>query len=509
MCGIAGYLGTRSGVINKMLASINHRGPDSSNIFTKDNFSIGMNRLKIIDLKSDNLCLHKFKQYTLAYNGEIYNFKELKKELILKKYKFETKSDTEVVLKSFDCWGTDCFKKFNGMFALAIYDDNKKKIILARDISGEKPLYYFYNGSEFAFSSEAKAFKGNFELHKLKKNLEFFNKFQFFLNETPWKEVNALEPANFISFCLKNKKIEMKEEYWKFKQRKIYIKDAYEELDYLIKDSVKLRTNCDVNYGLYYSGGLDSAIISKYHKFKYKYFFDKNLNWKREFNKDIKKIVWHLDFPVGSFSSFPLWTLAKMASKEVKVILSGEGADELFGGYIRYMPVAQEFYLKKKYPSYKDYLFKKFYKFDDYLDSFTALTSRNKNDFEFIKSKFTKYKDQFEDPINMMGYLDFKYTLPSLLQMGDRMSSAYSLENRCPYLDKRIIEFAFSLPPELKIKNNIQKILLRKIAKEKKLDKILKKEKEGLVVFFNQWHKSKSWNRNLYFDYLKKLSSLN
>lgn len=507
MCGIAGYLGNRKDILKKMISAIRHRGPDELNFFTKNNFSIGMARLKIIDLESKGLCLFRHKSYIISYNGEVYNYKELKKILISKGRKFKTNSDTEVVLQSFDEWGTECFAKFNGMFAIAILDIKKNELFLARDISGEKPLYYYSYNKEFAFSSEAKSFHKNFILTIDKESMNQFKRMQHFLIDTPWKQVKAVEPASYIKIDLNNRVV-IKRKFWKFTKREIFVKDALEELDFLISDAVKIRTKCDVKYGLYYSQGLDSSIISKYHNFKYLFNFNKKLDWKDSFYKNIKNIVWHLDFPVGSFSSFPLWTLAEEASKKVKVVISGEGADEIFGGYIRYMPVSQEYFLRKKYPSYNDYLFKKYYKFNSYIDAFASLTSRNPEDKDYFKSKFMEYKDLFEDPINLMGFIDFQMTLPSLLQMGDRMSSAFSLENRCPYLDKRIIEFGFSLPPHLKINNLNQKVMLRKIGKNKKLNSVLKKEKEGLVVLYNNWHSKESWNRNNYFDYINKVSTL-
>ena len=294
--------------------------------------------------------------------------------------------------------------------------------------------------------------------------------------------------------------------YWSLKQRSINLKTAEEELESLIDKSIKLRTNSDVPYGLYFSGGVDSSLISTFHKFKNKFYFDSKLEWKKDFFKNIKKVAWHLDFPVGSLSSFPLWKLAKNASKKVKVVLSGEGADEIFGGYVRYMPIAQEYDLKKKFPSYRGYLFKKYYKYNNFLDGFAAITSRNINHFEFVREILRPYFKMFDDPINAMGYADFELVMPSLLQMGDRMSSAFSLENRCPFLDKDIIEFGFSLPYDYKIRHLSQKNLLRKIAEKRGLTQSSKMEKKGLIIFYNKWVKKKDWDRSYYFNFLKKNS---
>ncbi len=506
MCAIAGIVGNKIDLIKKMSSTMKHRGPDDekTQIDYKKKVALSMLRLSILDLKSKGLCLYEEKEFILSYNGEIYNYKELKSQLTSKGFKFKTSCDTELFLKSFIYWGEQCFEKFNGMFAAAIYDKKRGKIYLARDIAGEKPLYFYKKNKTFAFASEAKAFYKNFDLTKnLKK--KFFNSFQHCLKETLWNEVFSLPPASFLCLNIKNFSYKI-HKYWKFKHRKINLKTAEEELEYLINDSVKLRTRSDVPYGLYFSGGVDSSLISTFHKFKHKFYFDSKLGWKKEFYRDIKKIAWHLDFPVGSMSSFPLWKLANIASKKVKVVLSGEGADEIFGGYVRYMPIAQEYNLKKNYPSYKSYLFKKFFKHNNYVDSFADLTSREPQNLNYVKKILKPYFENFEDPINAMGYADFELIMPSLLQMGDRMASAFSLENRCPFLDKRIIEFGFSLPFDYKIRNLTQKDLLRKIAIKRGLTKSARMEKKGLIIVFNKWVKGKDWDRSKYFKFLKKKS---
>ncbi len=505
MCAIAGIIGPNINKISKMIDVQKHRGPDDQNFKTFDNkISLGMARLSIMDLKSKNLCLYRESNYILTYNGEIYNFREIKQELKHKGIKFNTNCDTEVFLKSFIYWGKNCFGKFNGMFAAGIYNIKKQKLILVRDITGEKPLYYYKKNKNFAFASEAKAFYKNFELSK-NSNRKFFNSFQHCLHKTLWNEVYSLDPATLMEIDLKNLKI-TKKKYWSFKKREINLKTASEELESLLAKSVKLRTRSDVPYGLYFSGGIDSSLISTFHKFKYKFYFDSKKNYKKEFYQDIKKIAWHLDFPVGSLSSYPLWKLAKLASKKIKVILSGEGADEIFGGYVRYMPLANEYNLKLKFPSYRNYLFNKYFKYKNYLDGFAKITSRDESSFEYTREVLKPYFDMFEDPINAMGYADFNLIMPSLLQMGDRMSSAFSIENRCPFLDKDIIEFGFSLPYEFKIKNLSQKNILREIANKRGLTNATKMEKKGLIIQYNKWESREDWDRSYYFNFLKRNS---
>jgi asparagine synthase (glutamine-hydrolysing) len=502
MCSIAGYISGNKSEVKRMLDSMVHRAPDDIGMFQDSNLSMGMGRLKIIDLKSENLCPMETDEFVLCYNGEIYNFLELRNTL-KKKYNFKTLSDTEVLLYSWKEWGTKVFDKLNGMFAFAIYDKKKQKIYLARDIPGEKPLYYYNDEKKFIFASEAKALTKVVSLKKNKNNI-FYKNFQHFLNNTMFKNVFQLPAAHYLEYDLIKKKFHI-QEYWKFKKKKINVKTADEELEYLLKNSIKLRLRSDVPTGIYLSEGLDSNLIASFHKFKSKFYFDDSKNWKNDFYKKINKIVHHLDFPVGSLSSYPLWKLAEKAKKnDIKVILSGEGADEIFSGYVRYLPISLQWELENKYKSYKP-LFKKFY--NSYLDSFSRITARSE-DHDYVKIKIKEYFEMFDDPINAMGFSDFKLIMPSLLQMGDRMSAAFGIENRCPYLDKNIIEFGYSLPPELKINGLRQKIMLRNLAEKRKVLKPLHFEKKGLTIRFNTWFKRTDWDRSYYFILLNKIWNL-
>lgn len=484
-----------------MLKTMTHRAPDDTGVYCDKDMSLGMGRLSIIDLKSKNLCPFQNNKIVLSFNGEIYNYKSLRKELERFGYKFHTSSDTEVLGNAWDKWGKKIFSKIKGMFVFAIYEKNTQKLFIARDIPGEKPLYYLRKNNRLYFASEAKALKKILNLNVTKD--KFFDSFQHCLNSTLWKDVYQLPPAHYIEFDLRRKKLSIVE-YWKLKKRKINSKTAQDELEDLLKKSITLCTQADVDYGLYYSKGVDSMLISTFHKFKNKFYFDDKLNYKTNFQKSIKKIAYHLDFPVGSFSSYPLWKLAERAKKNnVKVILSGEGADEIFGGYTRYMPIYMQWRLNKKFPSY-EYLFGKF--FDPYLDGYKNLTGRNKKDSNLVKNIMKPFFEKFDDPITAMCYFDFKVIMPSLLQMGDRMSSSFGVENRCPFLDKDIIEFGFSLPYEYKIKNLSQKHILRIIADKRGLTNATKMEKKGLIIQYNKWERREDWDRSYYFKFLKKNS---
>ena len=495
MCSIAGS--KNKIYVRKMLKTMKHRAPDDEGIIDDGRFAVGMGRLSIIDLLSSGLCPYEENGLVLAYNGEIYNYLELREELKKRGWRFRTNSDTEVLMKSFREWGVKMFDRLNGMFAFAIYDKRRQKLFLARDIAGEKPLYYYQKGEDFMFASEAKAFLKVADPGY--REGKFFEAFQHCNEETLLSNVYLLPAASYLTLDLKSMNRKIKP-YWEFKPRVINPKTCEEELENLLEDSIKLRTRSDVPYGLYYSGGIDSSLISTFHNFRHKFYFDDGKNWREDFFQTIEKIVWHLDFPVGSLSAYPLWKLAQAAQRKVKVVISGEGADEVFGGYVRYLPIAREWELRRQYPSY-EYLFNRH--FPSYLDGFAKTTARNDN-LEYVKSKIKPYFEMFNDPINAMGFADFKLVLPSLLQMGDRMAGAFGLENRCPFLDRRIIEFGFSLPPELKVNGLELKFLLRKILAKRGLSEPLIREKKGLTILFNKWFNKNDWDRGIYFKLLNR-----
>jgi asparagine synthase (glutamine-hydrolysing) len=480
-----------------MIEAQRHRAPDESGIYRDSPLELGMGRLKIIDMKSPGLAPYQEDGLALAYNGEIFNYLELQKELKDKGWTFRTTSDTEVLLKAWRQWGVAMFDRLNGMFAFAIYDSRKKRLWLGRDIAGEKPLYYYHRGYTFAFCSEAKAFAGVVPLQEQEN--EFFETFQHCFGATLWKDVYEVPPAHYLAYDLRTNQKKLVE-HWKFQPRQINVKTAAEELEDLLGDAVRLRLRSDVPIGLYYSKGIDSTLISTYHDFDHQFYFDDTRNWRRDFFHQLKTLVRHLDFPVGSLSTYPLWKLAGRASRHVKVVLSGEGADEIFGGYIRYLPIAREWEVRQRYPSYQ-YIFDKFY--PPYLDGFAKITARNGN-AGLARERMRPYFEAFDDPINAMGFADFKLVLPSLLQMGDRMAGAFGLENRCPFLDRRVIEFGFSLSPELKIANLNQKVILRRILEKRGVTAPLRDEKKGLTIRFNQWLGRKDWDRSAYVKLLRK-----
>lgn len=498
MCSISGA--TRKEEVYKMIQTQFHRGPDDEGVAileseNREFFTLGMGRLSILDLASDNLCPHITDDgYALSYNGEIYNYVELKRELEALGHKFKTTSDTEVVLVAYRQWGTDAFNRFNGMFALAIYDPSKNLIILARDIIGQKPLFY-RTDSSFAFASEAKALvNGNSE------QIEdtFFEVMEHIYEGTLWSNIKQLPAAHYLEYSFSSKTYKT-HRYWEFTPRHINEGTAIEELDGLLGDAVNLTKRSDVGYGLYYSGGIDSGLINSYLTEADHITYEDSQASQSQFEKDIRDVVKHLDFPVGSFSSQALYTLAGMASKrKYKVIISGEGADEAFGGYIRYVPVAMDYAIRQRYPSYRDMFDKT--KGAHYAD----ITNRHPKGLDYVAGLMDPFFKKY-DAVTAMQLFDLTYVFPSLLQMGDRMAMAFGIENRCPFLDRRLIEFGLSLPHHMKIHNLETKVLLRQLAEIRGVSDV-NTEKKGLIVPYNKWYGVESFtNRRPYFELQKKL----
>ena len=503
MCAIAGSKNHKE--VKKMLSLMSHRSPDGEEIISYHDyeFSIGMGRLAIIDRGSNKSLAYTRWGTTVSFNGEIYNYRDIRKQLENIGYEFETECDTEVILVAFKQWGTDCFAMFDGMFAIAIKDG--PRVILARDIMGQKPLYYKLSKQYgFAFASEAKALYGpgtSITSHT------YFNNFEHVLGEkTLYRNVYQVLPAHFLVFDIVDDSLVEKVKYYTLKHRHIDRRHVLEELDILIGNSLrKMLSEVKDISTLYLSGGVDSTLLNTYHRFSDPIKYDYSEDNKKDFEKNIKKIAHLLDFPVGSFSSYALYNLSKKAhEKGKKVILSGEGADEVFGGYMRYVPVANMSQMKNLYPSYLS-LFSKAYEkdFDIYgmSEVYARITKREAN-LDFYKNLTDPYFEKFE-PIEAMQRFDLDFIFPSLLQMGDRMAMANQIENRCPFLDRDVVEFGLSLPPDLKINNSITKVVLRQLLAKR--GGVAEREKTGLLVPYNKWYGLDGYSRGHYFNKLNNL----
>lgn len=545
MCGILGgnnknwdyYMGIKS---------MEHRGPDGFCIKQYSNVTFAFTRLSIRDLSekamqpmdSDNGKVH------IVFNGEIYGYQKLKKELE-KKYKFNTTSDTEVILNAYLEYGDYFIDYIDGMFAIAIYDERIEQIKLFRDRAGIKPLYYYNDGNDFLFASELKSIV---ETCKDKKFLiDRTAVYDYLLlkyipePKSVFCNIYKLPPANKLVFDVINKKIIMQERYWRLHvntgvERKHKEKDIHDHLQYLIKKSVKDQMEADVPVGTFLSGGMDSSIItyeaSTFNK-KIETFsigfqnkeYDELVYANMLVNKynlctnikvlekgDIKKIRTLLhdwfDEPFADTSSYPSYFVSKLASEKVKVVLTGDGGDELFGGYTRYAVFLDKrknikytnrklyrnlFYLMNEYGILNQKFVELFQtEFDIYeklvgtdrMDTLFAYANKWKIDKDYDPSWcLQKYYIKDLPPLTRARYLDFKTYLPGdILTKVDRVSMSVSLESRVPFLSKDIIEFAFSLSEEECLENKELKGCLKYTYQDDIPNEILFRRKKGFSI---------------------------
>ena len=512
MCGIAGliYLNDQKvsqNLLKKITDSLIHRGPDGEGYWIENNVGIGHRRLSIIDLSNQGTqpMQSQDQRYIISYNGEIYNYLELRSELIQLGYKFKSQTDTEVVLYSYIQWGNDALLKFNGMFAFVIWDKKKQELFLARDRYGIKPIYYAFQNETFYFASEQKAIlaDNSFKV-KLNKSalLEYFTFQNIISNQTLNQNIFLLEPGFFGILNLKknNKELHLNQ-YWDYhfnsEDYNFSKEESVEELSRLFKQAVKRQLVSDVEIGSYLSGGIDSgsiaAVASKEitnlktftcgfdlssasgielnfderekaeamsAKFKTEHY--EMILKAGDMEKCMKLLSYHLEEPrVGQ--SYPNFYAAKLASKFVKVVLSGSGGDELFAGYPwRYYRAAnsqtferyiQEYYLYwQRLIDNKD--LKKLFQpiWNDVKDTLTI---------DIFKNVFKNHKNKLntpEDYINHSLYFESKTFLHGLFIVEDKLSMAHSLECRVPFMDNDLVDFAMKCPLKFKL-NNLDKVL--------------------------------------------------
>jgi len=535
MCGIAGYIykNTETFVpkekIQKMLKAIEHRGPDGYGIYTKGNVSFGMQRLAIIDKMEHTIPYFTYDgKMGIVYNGEVYNHNQIKRNLVIKD-KLNYQSDAETVLYSIYEKGirSSCCE-FNGMFAFAVFEPTQNKMTIVRDKSGEKPLYYYEDNEKFLFASEIKAILA---IVKPEYNYDILSYKAFEIccgKETLFKNIYTVEPGAYIEFV--DGKIKEKT-YWKVWDHQIEIPDneykIVRELTDLLEDAILLRTRNSVHeIGCLVSGGVDSALVACIAKPDYIYtgHYDINKSFDElyyaklvanQINKELRiirptkedyvkyqnTIIYYLDQP-ATWTSFNLFMVFKKASEEVKVIMSGEGADELFGGYHRYHLLNHD---QKIFdlPALNEYhfLINKYY---GSLESrYARLINRNPNQFDerntqYIENIVKFYFCKVDGIINGMGLTDFFTSMQILLTMADRMSMFFHIENRSPFLDHRLIQYAFSLNDKYKIKNGITKYILKKVAQRIIPKEIVQRiDKRGFAAPVNIWF---DWAKNGQYD---------
>ena len=504
MCGIAGYLNfngapVSEAIIENMSKLIEHRGPDGEGYFFDENFGVAHRRLSIIDLSADANQPMKSddNRFVIAYNGELFNFLELRDELEKKGFYFRTHSDTEVVLKSLIFWGIDALEKFNGQFSFAFWDCKKRELLLGRDRYGIKPLYFSKVGNSFVFGSEVKAvlrhpqLTADLDKEALVEYLSFQN---FFTSKTLFSGIKILEAGTWLK--ISNKDQIRSGQYWDFRfqepensEKKKY-QDCREELDFLLKQAVERQLVGDVEVSSYLSGGMDSGSIASIASKKntgMKTFtcgFDLHSASGLELGMDerqvaehlsylfntehyqvvlkagdmervLPKLNWHIEEPrVGQ--SYPNFYVAQLASKFSKVVLSGDGGDELFAGY------PWRYYRAVNNKNFDDYI-DKYHQFWQRLLPVTELKEMLKPIFSDVSNVCTRtiFKDVFpdkslafntqEDFINQSLYFEAKTFLHGLLVVEDKISMANGLETRVPFLDNDLVEFAMNLPLKFKL----------------------------------------------------------
>lgn len=547
MCGFVGFCDdskNKKKIIRDMADIIKHRGPDSDGYYVDNNIALGFRRLSIIDLDNGSQPIfNEDKDKVIVFNGEIYNYKEIREELKSKGHKFSTNTDTEVILHGYEEYKEDILNKLRGMFAFVIYDIKEKSLFGARDFYGIKPFYYYYDDDNFLFGSEIKSFLGspNFKKELNKDMLSQYLTFQCSIGEdTFFKNTYKLLPGHY--FIYKDKELEIKK-YYEVKLEPNDDKSLNEWVSGIrevIDNSVLAHKVSDVEVGSFLSSGVDSSLIAKlssvdktftvgydnkkYSEIDYAKEFSDKINVsnvskkisKEEYFKEFSNIQYYMDEPLADASAVMLYFLSKTASKHVKVCLSGEGADEIFGGYnIYHEPYSVSWYNKIPYFIRKcigilvypfrnytgfNFLYRRSKKIEDrYIGNafifepndakkIVNFNYGNKTYKDFTKPYYDKVSDL--DVVTKMQYIDFNFWLIyDILLKADKMSMANSLEVRVPYLDRKVIEYASKLPSKYKIVGNETKYAFRKVAKEELADKVADKKKLGFPVPIREWLK--------------------
>ncbi len=563
MCGITGFIEKTRNVsiqereilLDKMCRIITHRGPDEQGTKVSGRAALGMRRLSIIDLSGGQQPIFsqdgsKF----IVFNGEIYNYRELKKELISLGYKFKTNSDTETIIHAYEEFGTDCVNKLRGMFAFAIWDESDESLFIARDRVGKKPLFYsLLPSGKFVFGSELKTLITHGEIKKDIDHsaLDAYLTFGYVPEEfCIFQGVKKLQPGHFLIF--KDGKVKTKQ-YWDFKYEKITEVGSEEdyalELRQKIKDAVKVRLISEVPLGAFLSGGVDSSAIvglmseiletrvktfsigfneDTFSELKYARITAKHFNTEHhefivtpDLVETIDELVWHFDEPFADPSAMPTYMVSKMARDYVTVVLSGDGGDELFAGYTRYLidkkrrglsslpgvlrkglmkPISEALPHNAKG---KNFLYNaSLDSVDRYIDSISQFGKLKKNSLYNDKFKaqlngrsgeavYQQIANSIEtgNPIDKLLYLDSKTYLPGdILTKVDRMSMATSLEARVPLLDQDLIDYVTQkIPTSLKLKGDVTKYIFKKSLEGLVPKEILYREKQGFGVPIGEW----------------------
>ncbi len=538
-----------------MVATLFHRGPDQQGIFSSNLFSFGATRLKIIDLELGNQpILENDGECGIVFNGEIYNHLELRAELEKLGHRFTSHSDTETVLKAFLQWDTECFARLRGMFAFAVWNICQRRVVLARDRMGIKPLYFSQRGEDLYFGSELKAILIHPEIERnlSREALDCYLSLNYI--PCPWTLIDGIRKVPPGTWMEWRDGETTTKSYWQLpygKIREISLEDAKEQLDTLLAESIREHLLSDVPLGVWLSGGIDSTSILHYaaaaNSSRLKSFsisfngrsFDESSYIRRvvqEYGTDhdeldlnpgvdlrgaIEEFAYYSDEPSADAGALPVWYLSKLSKEKTTVALSGEGADELFGGYLTYranriarllrkLPraaISTGLSIVRNWPVSDEKIGLE-YKMKRLLEGslmsperahvYWNGTSADEDMSVLLSEPLPRALDQIlgllanlpsvDDDLAPFLWLDQKYYLADdILTKSDRMSMAHSVEVRPPFLDHRIVEFAAGLPANLKIRGSKQKVVLRELMKDKLLPAILKRKKMGFDIPAHDW----------------------
>jgi len=552
MCGIVGFNFKNENLLEKMKNSIRHRGPDDNGSYFDKNVSLGHVRLSILDLSPLGHQPMSFEGLTLVYNGEIYNFEEIKDELIKYGYSFSSNSDSEVVLKAYHKWGDKVVDKFRGMFAFVIYD--KKSIKIFRDRVGVKPLYYYFDGDNFIFSSEVRAIREFKKLDIDKVSLSYFFEYGYIPRDKAiFKGVNKLLAGHYLEFDIEKKSLKI-EKYWDIKD---YFNISYkseeeiiDELESVLIEGIKYRMKSDAPVGVFLSGGVDSSLVASILQKHYGNIHTFTIGFKEEkyneahFAKEVanyigsnhtekfldmyqakeilKSFVDIYDEPFGDSSGIPTFLVSKIAKENgVKVVLSADGGDELFCGYERYwlthnlgkkfknLPL-KPFWLKLLNLSYNQLLhipiknmdhklgfLQNLLKTSSWNEIYETILKQYRDDIKYLdldnlnnQNSYFKFGEKFNPMQGMMLWDFYNYLPDDILVKVDRATMANSIEGREPLLDNKIIEYAATIPFEYKYKNNESKYILKKVLERYLPKEMIYRKKMGFGIPMFEWFRS-------------------
>jgi len=553
VCGICGFNFEDKELIKEMASVMRHRGPDDSGCYVDERISLGHRRLSIIDLseKGRQPMSNEEGSIWITYNGETYNYVELREELQRLGHRFSSSTDTEVIVHAYEEYGLDFAERLRGMFALAIWDSERKRLILARDAMGKKPLYYHFDGENLVFASEIKAIlRAGVEREIDRNGLLSYLAFQFTIgDQTMFQGIRKVMGGHMLVFDFKATGVEVKDvQYWDLSERVLKGSEGYfvKALRELLEESARLKLRSDVPVGAFLSGGIDSSVAVAFARDKVDYDFHtfsmgfetfSELEYAREvaehldtehheiviYEEDVirhfPRIAWHFDEPIGDPAIIANYFLSREAKRHVKVVLAGEAGDELFAGYGNYktnlrflrwfaapqalrklfglalniLPYKHDPWLNRNqrrflYLAQKDLTQAHLYSIRGISD-WEIKWLMNGADASKIYARAVLPKG-FKHPLNYMLALDCKNMLPEkYLMKADKATMANSVEERLVILDERIVELAFAIPPGLKLRKGREKYVLRKAGEGRLPEKILWRKKQGFGVPIDAWIK--------------------